>query len=37
MKANESASQLWPALPWEEWKDTAMTLHMWMQIVCKHA
>jgi hypothetical protein len=35
MKAHESASQLWPALPWEEWKETATTLHMWMQIVGK--
>jgi Family of unknown function (DUF5996) len=25
----------WPALPWEEWADTANTLHMWTQIVGK--
>jgi len=25
----------WPALPFEEWKDTAETLHMWTQIVGK--
>jgi hypothetical protein len=25
----------WPALEWEEWKDTAETLHMYMQIVGK--
>lgn len=25
----------WPSLPWEEWKDTAKTLHLWMQIVGK--
>jgi hypothetical protein len=25
----------WPSLPWEEWKDTADTLHMWTQIVGK--
>ncbi len=25
----------WPALPWEEWSDTANTLHMWTQIVGK--
>lgn len=25
----------WPALDWEEWKDTADTLHMYMQIVGK--
>lgn len=27
--------EIWPALAWEEWKDTAETLHMWMQIVGK--
>jgi hypothetical protein len=26
---------VWPALPWEEWKETAATLHMWTQIVGK--
>lgn len=25
----------WPDLNWEQWKDTAETLHMWMQIVGK--
>ena len=25
----------WPALPYEEWKDTLVTLHMWTQIVGK--
>jgi Family of unknown function (DUF5996) len=25
----------WPELEWEAWKDTADTLHMWMQIVGK--
>lgn len=33
--AQTSASELWPALPWEEWAETATTLHMWMQIVGK--
>jgi hypothetical protein len=28
-------SELWPALPLEEWKDTYRTLHMWTQIVGK--
>jgi hypothetical protein len=28
---------LWPALPYEEWKDTYATLHMWMQVVGKVA
>lgn len=27
--------QFWPALPWNEWRDTAATLHMWTQIVGK--
>ncbi len=35
MAAHPSAGDLWPALPWEDWKDTATTLHMWMQIVGK--
>lgn len=25
----------WPSLPYETWKDTLDTLHMWMQIVGK--
>jgi hypothetical protein len=25
----------WPALPYEEWKDTCQTLHLWTQIVGK--
>ena len=25
----------WPPLEWERWKDTAETLHMYMQIVGK--
>ena len=25
----------WPALPYDEWKDTLATLHMWTQIVGK--
>src|SRR5438046_961673 len=28
---------LWPALPYQEWKDTYATLHMWMQVVGKVA
>src|SRR5438270_5076735 len=35
MTLQESAVELWPALPWDEWKDTATTLHMWTQIVGK--
>jgi hypothetical protein len=34
-ESHSSADEIWPALPWEEWKDTAETLHMWMQIVGK--
>src|SRR5438270_241102 len=28
---------VWPALPYEAWKDTYATLHMWSQIVGKVA
>src|ERR1041385_6564657 len=28
-------SELWPALPLEEWEDTYHTLHMWTQIIGK--
>jgi Family of unknown function (DUF5996) len=35
MSAQTSPIELWPALPWEEWKETATTLHMWTQIVGK--
>jgi len=27
--------EAWPSLSWDEWKDTAETLHMWTQIVGK--
>lgn len=30
-----SMSSDWPSLPFAEWKDTAITLHMWTQIVGK--
>lgn len=32
--ANEagSAQEVWPSLPYEEWKDTYATLHLWTQI-----
>jgi hypothetical protein len=35
MQLQASALELWPSLPWEEWKDTATTLHMWTQMVGK--
>jgi len=31
----DPVGQVWPALPYEEWKDTLDTLHMWTQIVGK--
>jgi hypothetical protein len=31
------SSELWPALPYEAWKDTYATLHMWTQVVGKVA
>jgi Family of unknown function (DUF5996) len=35
--ANVSREELWPALPYDAWKDTYATLHMWSQIVGKIA
>jgi hypothetical protein len=35
MTSNPTELDLWPPLPWDEWKDTADTLHMWTQIVGK--
>ncbi|MBV9157270.1 MAG: hypothetical protein JO097_13485 [Acidobacteriaceae bacterium] len=35
MTGHPSVLEPWPALPWEEWEDTATTLHMWTQIVGK--
>ena len=32
---NETRPEVWPALPFAEWKETAATLHMWTQIVGK--
>jgi hypothetical protein len=31
------AHELWPALPYNEWKDTYATLHLWAQVVGKVA
>jgi hypothetical protein len=33
--ANSASNEIWPALPFSEWKETAKTLHMWTQIVGK--
>ena len=32
-----TANELWPALPYDQWKDTYATLHMWTQVVGKIA
>ena len=32
-----TAASAWAALPYDAWKDTYATLHMWMQIVGKIA
>ena len=34
---NSVIDDVWPALPYEAWKDTYATLHMWAQIVGKVA
>jgi Family of unknown function (DUF5996) len=33
--ANSANTEIWPALPFSEWKETARTLHMWTQVVGK--
>ncbi len=33
----ERIREPWPALPYDQWRDTAATLHMWLQIVGKIA
>src|SRR4051812_3177842 len=33
----DMSEDCWPALPYDEWKDTYATLHMWTQIVGKVA
>lgn len=35
MPVRQTANEPWPELPWDAWKDTAATLHMWTQIVGK--
>lgn len=35
MDTPEGGPELWPALPYEEWKETQATFHMWLQIVGK--
>src|ERR1700682_1664871 len=31
----DSEKEIWPSLPFPEWKETCATLHMWTQIVGK--
>lgn len=33
--AQSSATAKWPPLPYDEWRETAATLHLWLQIVGK--
>ena len=33
----DTHQERWPALPYDEWKDTYATLHMWTQVVGKVA
>jgi hypothetical protein len=37
MTTRPADDELWPALPYDAWKDTYATLHRWMQIVGKVA
>ena len=34
---SDPGGDVWPALPYDAWKDTYATLHMWMQVVGKVA
>ena len=35
VNSDDVSAEVWPALPFAEWKDTAATLHMWTQVVGK--
>jgi len=35
LSQNKNRDEIWPALPFSEWKETCVTLHMWTQIVGK--
>src|SRR2546423_10921364 len=35
MSTSGQQSEAWPRLPFNEWKETCATLHMWTQIVGK--
>ena len=34
-RETQMTSAAWPSLPYEAWKDTYATLHLWTQIVGK--
>jgi hypothetical protein len=34
-QVRDASADLWPALPYDDWADTAQTLHMWTQVVGK--
>jgi len=35
LNPNQARDDIWPALPYSEWKETCATLHRWTQIVGK--
>src|SRR6266699_974991 len=35
LSQNKNRDEIWPALPFSEWKETCVTLHMWTQIMGK--
>src|SRR3546814_19392923 len=35
MRSNIATYEMWPALPYRKWDDTAITLQLWTQIVGK--
>lgn len=37
MNRNVDASSIWPDLPYEDWRETCATLHLWLQIIGKIA
>ena len=34
-RINQPDAEVWPSLPFDEWKETCATLHMWTQVVGK--
>lgn len=35
MNPNRPIAEIWPPLPFHEWRDTCATLHMWLEIIGK--